>query len=670
MRAVSTFLTIAGSVAIAVSAVASTTTNPSGQLNVRGAKMPVEWQSTKKVMANNQSQAKKLAAEVATEEPSMVWGWCDEPASAGGFPSEMYCISAIGITENITKNFAGCTVKSILINKGVYLEANPVIDIMLFKGKSEYNPEWDTYCLYAEEPFYQKTDVPFTGEEGEWVEFELDQPYTIQEGETFYAGWGYYNTNDNNMPLVGDDVYNDNPDTSWMVGYDLNYPDNQFWSNCWTAGANCIRLRLTGDNLPSDNVALKGANAPRLIELGTSAEVTLTVANKASSTIEELELSYATPGAEAKTVTVKDLSIAPGKKDKVKISGIEPQSAGNVLLEFKALTVNGNVDYDESDNIIATSLLCLPKGVGYDRNVLVEEGTGTWCGNCPRGIVAMREMTEKYPERFIGIAAHSGDEMEIEGYWSFLERYIDIVGYPYCTVDRVEGVNPYYPLLEASYLKELEIPAIAKVSVDDITLDGTTVNFNHSVEFAVPEEDTEYGWAFVITENNVGPYEQANYYNKPGALDGWDYTDPYVEMIYDEVACEALTIMGNNTIPANTEEGKEYSESMVIEATNVKDFDNAYLIVMVINKKTGYVENAVKKSITGKNGVEGVESDSADMMLLVENGQISLVSGNDVEVYSLAGVKVGTLKAGASIKVEKGIYVAKSNGAARKLLVK
>lgn len=38
------------------------------------------------------------------------------------------------------------------------------------------------------------------------------------------------------------------------------------------------------------------------------------------------------------------------------------------------------------------------------RNVVVEEGTGTWCGYCPRGTVAIKRMNEKYPDQFIGIA--------------------------------------------------------------------------------------------------------------------------------------------------------------------------------------------------------------------------------------------------------------------------
>ena len=48
----------------------------------------------------------------------------------------------------------------------------------------------------------------------------------------------------------------------------------------------------------------------------------------------------------------------------------------------------------------------------YVQKVVGEELTGTWCGWCPRGAVALENMRNKYPDTFIGIAVHGGDVMQ------------------------------------------------------------------------------------------------------------------------------------------------------------------------------------------------------------------------------------------------------------------
>ena len=56
----------------------------------------------------------------------------------------------------------------------------------------------------------------------------------------------------------------------------------------------------------------------------------------------------------------------------------------------------------------------------FIRHSVVEEFTGTWCGNCPRGIVGMQRLEEDFGDRFIGIAIHTGtgEPMVIPSYYS------------------------------------------------------------------------------------------------------------------------------------------------------------------------------------------------------------------------------------------------------------
>ena len=188
-----------------------------------------------------------------------------------------------------------------------------------------------------------------------------------------------------------------------------------------------------------------------------------------------------------------------------------------------------------------------------------------------------------------------------------------------------------------------------------------------SAKFAVSEDNTEYGWAYVVTENNVGPYMQTNYYTD-GSLQGWDYSKSVVPLYYDEVAVAANDILGINTIPDLTQADEVYSLPMTFNASKVIDWNNAHMIVMVINMKTGYIENAVRKSFATV-GVRSIETDS-NTHIQASNGAITLISGEKVDIFTVSGVKMGSLTTGGKMYVNKGIYLAKTKNKTYKLFVK
>ena len=66
------------------------------------------------------------------------------------------------------------------------------------------------------------------------------------------------------------------------------------------------------------------------------------------------------------------------------------------------MTQNTN---DDTLSISVTGTYAAPGKI-----VVGEEGTGTWCGWCPRGSVAMNWMDEKYYGYWQGIAVHNNDD--------------------------------------------------------------------------------------------------------------------------------------------------------------------------------------------------------------------------------------------------------------------
>lgn len=72
-----------------------------------------------------------------------------------------------------------------------------------------------------------------------------------------------------------------------------------------------------------------------------------------------------------------------------------------------------------------------------ERYPLVEEYTGLWCGNCPRGYAALEWMREEYGDQFVAASWHNSDLMSIT------KSYPSAVsGYPASWIDRNVSMNP------------------------------------------------------------------------------------------------------------------------------------------------------------------------------------------------------------------------------------
>lgn len=624
-------------------------------------------------------QVRKATPRQQAEMQTLVWGWCGEAdmnMMGSGPDKDMWILPMVGLTPNLATKYAGAKIKSVLVARGDYREANPVMNIVVAHGEQSLS-EWGTPKLTLTETLatLENQDIS-AGNPGDWMEFELPEPIEIKAGVPIYVGYEYkvLSVEEDQLSLcaVSDGILNSEPNSSWMDVKSPN-PDTGeleswgFWSNSETVGSNCIRLRLEGDHFPAEDAVIIGFDVPRHVEPGKAVAATLTLSNAASAEINSVDLKYGFIGEEQKSTTVSGIAIAPGGKGEVKLSGLTSGKQGNRRLAVEVTAVNSKADADPSNNIAEASLLCLDSSKAYKRNVLVEEGTGTWCGNCPRGVVALKRMNEKYPDNFIGVAVHSDDEMTIDEYYPFLDRYINTVGYPYCTVDRAIACDPGFDELEPNFLKEADIPALVKLNVDKYEIDGSTLKFDAGAEFALSEADVSYAWAFVVTEDNVGPLPQQNYYTD-GSLEGWDYTTNPVLMKFNEVAVGAESVMGDEkALITSTTAGQTVKVSGTISGDKVADWNNTHLVLMMLDTRNGQVQNSYKCKLWTA-GVDSVAADKARVEVL--DGVVTLLSGDSARIYTVAGAKVAELTAGASARLPQGLYIVECDGQARKVLVR
>jgi hypothetical protein len=268
----------------------------------------------------------------------------------------------------------------------------------------------------------------------------------------------------------------------------------------------------------------------------------------------------------------------------------------------------------------------------YPRRVVCEEGTGTWCGWCVRGIVMLDSIKHHYADRIIGIAAHSSDPMAND-YVSAIGRWLGSGGLPCGTVNRKVGVDPrdFIATAERLFDEESVLVAMKAETTTDEAME--TVTAKTSLWFGADHTGVDYRLGYAIIENNVhqpddSDYSQCNYYSGGGSgpMGGYENKPKYVpadEMWYNDVARGYVDdIYGvEGSVPSEIRADEEIMFTKTFTLPDgIIDHDNTALVVMLIDQSDGHIVNSVLTPI-GKNfstGVKGVDAQHVDNLRRTE----------------------------------------------------
>lgn len=281
-----------------------------------------------------------------------------------------------------------------------------------------------------------------------------------------------------------------------------------------------------------------------------------------------------------------------------------PVKSGANNFDVVVSNINGVGDDDATDNVGAATI----EGVTPqpNRKAIIEEGTGTWCGWCPRGAIMLDFTTSKYPDNTIGIAVHNStsDPMRVTVYDQGMGTLIS--GYPSGLVDRETDIDPLD--FESSAIEHMvEVPKVLvsqNVKWDDATRKVTVTSALNFKE----ELNGDYRIAVVYTENGVTGtatgYAQANYYAGGGAgpMGGYENLPssvPAAQMVFEHVA---RAIIGGfkgqvNSVPTANPAGSVmfYESTYTVPATY--NINNMHVVTMLIDQTTGAIINAEQTPI-------------------------------------------------------------------------
>jgi len=276
--------------------------------------------------------------------------------------------------------------------------------------------------------------------------------------------------------------------------------------------------------------------------------------------------------------------------------------------------------------------------------VVGEEGTGTWCGWCPEGIVVMEHMAETYPDTWIGIAVHNNDPMVVPEYDAGILNYLN--AYPSGLIDR-SGVVYFPGQFEEAYLERINKVAPAELMIENQSVTNGVLTFDITATFYAMVANYRLNAVLVedyVTGTSAG-YNQANFYSGGafGEMGGFELLPnpvPAADMIYMDVA---RALPGGwdgveGSLPEIAYAGETYSFEFSVALDESWDYDNLRIVGMLINNNNGMIQNAcVKNDITGVPSVMNNSEISVYPNPVKDKLNISTKSNADVYLFDING---------------------------------
>ena len=249
--------------------------------------------------------------------------------------------------------------------------------------------------------------------------------------------------------------------------------------------------------------------------------------------------------------------------------------------------------------------------------VVAEELTGSWCGWCVRGIVALDETKKAHPEQFIAIAVHGNDFLESPEYTDYIAGLIGSSGYPNSVVnrDRNTAGDPEY--IPVRFEQKASAPIEGYVTLETGGEDGL---YEATAKVALNSNglDGRYRMAYAIVENDVyeegnSNYVQHNSYagGANGEMGGYEDLPEYVpDFHFQDVARGTIGDPSGieGSLPLRMDAGREYvtTESFTLPET-VLNVDNVYIVAMLIDTRSSGIVNADMAKLTADDpaGIAG-----------------------------------------------------------------
>ncbi|MCF0208982.1 MAG: hypothetical protein HUK07_05985, partial [Bacteroidaceae bacterium] len=233
-----------------------------------------------------------------------------------------------------------------------------------------------------------------------WLEFSLDNPYTIT-GEEPCLYIGYTGDISVGSSMLMGDLTADSECCSYV------FKDGE-WVDTYGMGYGNVSVRVGIADAPVVNdLMMKPLPVEGYFKAGENYTMLGQLFNCGNTTITSFDLKVKVEGSDEVISNVVGVSIAPGETCDFILPEWCSNSEGDVALNMQVSNVNGLNDSDSSDNGFDKSIFCYPATM--ERNILLEGFTGQACSNCPTGHKTISNfMAKATTTPIIEVMHHSG----------------------------------------------------------------------------------------------------------------------------------------------------------------------------------------------------------------------------------------------------------------------
>ncbi len=224
----------------------------------------------------------------------------------------------------------------------------------------------------------------------------------------------------------------------------------------------------------------------------------------------------------------------------------------------------------------------------FVNRVLVEEYSGTWCGNCPR-ILYGTELLKQQTDKEVSVQIHLfGNDPFITAQGNTLASEQNINGVPMGRINRTINWSAPQYLNVSQVINEIKSSSAVGLAINSSLTSGT---ISITVDLGYGNTALQTKLIVYVVEDNLF-HSQANYSsNLYGGLD----LIPNFE--YDGVLRSIVTpISGESIVVSDTVVTKNYSIAL---PSNVSNSTNAKLVAFLIDTTTNSVLN-VRKAALGE----------------------------------------------------------------------
>lgn len=462
-------------------------------------------------------------------------------------------------------------------------------------------------------------------------------PYTIKANTDIYAGFQFNQKNTKNTSgRYTNDCYplscvEDGLEGQYLYMYAKANQGLNWYSFGNTNGNLSVQLIVEGD---MQGYYLSPVSVGSFqTAVGKEKNVNVVFQNAGKEAVSNFSYTYTQNGVTSaeKTMTLDTPENGTIVTLPVTVAGAD--KVGTFDFTFTVTKVNGEANLSQFPSATGKNEV---KAKDLKPFVVMEEYTGTGCGFCPRGIVAMKKLSERFDGQFAGIAIHQYNQSD--PMYTINYANLSFTGAPSCKLNRGSIIDPYYGsdtdiCDDVAALLQNVPDAALTVKAEWDAEDDTKLNATATIEAQAAKT---YQLAFALTADNVkgetSAWLQSNYWAQRYGNFVYDDIEDDLKFLYNEPTSYApafndvlisssyvrtLNKCENVDVPAEGTAEGSYQIPMPVTNTSLLsavDRDKLYVVAFVIDPSTKAIVNGAKakvatwtssiKNINGKQAAE------------------------------------------------------------------